>query len=227
MPEIKGTVSSAEPLKVQSLIVSKAQGEGSLRVDVDDPTYPWHDILGDLRVLSPGASDPTLDVYRGGVRQFSFSNAQVNQVFINYHIPHDYVPGSDLYIHVHWSQIVVDTGGAAGSPGDVKWQWEASYSQGHNQAPFSVPVLPTLVATASAVQYQHLISEVQLSSASPSATQLDSDDIEVDGLILTRFFRDPADGVDTLNQVPFVHYVDIHYQSTGIGTKQKAPPFWT
>lgn len=25
----------------------------------------------------------------------------------------------------------------------------------------------------------------------------------------------------------FIHYVDIHYQSTNLGTKQKSPDFWT
>ena len=35
----------------------------------------------------------------------------MNEVWNEFHVPHDYVPGSDLYIHVHWSQITVDTGG--------------------------------------------------------------------------------------------------------------------
>jgi hypothetical protein len=42
-----------------------------------------------------------------------------------------------------------------------------------------------------------------------------------------RTYRNAADAADTLDQAPFLHYVDIHYQSTGIGTKQKSPPFWT
>jgi hypothetical protein len=27
--------------------------------------------------------------------------------------------------------------------------------------------------------------------------------------------------------VLFIHTLDLHYQSTGIGSKQKAPPFYT
>jgi hypothetical protein len=72
-----------------------------------------------------------------------------------------------------------------------------------------------------------MLAEVQLSAASPSAAQLDSDDLEPDGIILVRCFRDPGDAADTLDQVPFLHYVDIHYQSTNIATKAKIPNFYT
>jgi len=72
-----------------------------------------------------------------------------------------------------------------------------------------------------------MLAEVQLSASSPSASQLDTDDLEPDGIILVRCYRDPGDASDTLNQVPFLHYVDINYQSAGIGTKQKAPVFYT
>ena len=61
-----------------------------------------------------------------------------------------------------------------------------------------------------------MIAEVQLSATSPSASQLDSDDIEPDGLILLRVYRDPGDVADTLDQDTFVHFVDLHYLSTSI-----------
>ena len=102
-----------------------------------------------------------------------------------------------------------------------------SYAKGHDQAAFGTPVTATITQQASTTQYKHLIAEVQLSAASPSASQIDTDDLEPDGIIIMRTFRDPTDAEDTLNQVPFLHYVDIHYQSTGIGTKNKAPNFYT
>jgi hypothetical protein len=36
-----------------------------------------------------------------------------------------------------------------------------------------------------------------------------------------------TDAEDTLDQHPFCHEVDIHYQSTGMATKSKAPNFYT
>ena len=40
-----------------------------------------------------------------------------------------------------------------------------------------------------------MLAEVQLSAASPSATQIDSDNLEPDGLIIVRTFRDTTDSL--------------------------------
>jgi len=220
------TISASSDIKVSNfLTLPKTSGKG-IKVDTTTPTFPWSDILGYVLVLSPGANDPTLTTFRGDIKAFAFSNAIMNEAFLFFHIPHDYLPGSNLYLHAHWSQNVVDTGGAGGIPGNVKWSFDVSYAKGHNQAAFPASIATTITATASGTQYQHLLSEVQLSASSPSASQIDTDDIEPDGLILVRCYRNPADAADTLNQVPFLHYVDLHYQSIGIGTKQKSIPFY-
>lgn len=208
-----------------NLILSKTSGEG-IKVDVSTPTFPWRDLLGEIHIHSVGANDPSFNVYRGSLRQFEFNSVGTKEVYNSFHLPHDLVPGSNIYIHAHWSQIVVDTGGTAGVPGNVKWYFEVSYAKGHQQAAFSAPITTSVVQQGSTTQYMHNIAEVQLSATSPSASQLDSDDLEPDGLLLVRTYRTAADAADTLNQNPFLHYVDIHYQSTGIGTKQKAPNFY-
>jgi hypothetical protein len=207
-------------------VLSKVSGNG-IKVDLSTPTYGFRDLLGEIKILSPGANDPTLAVFRDSVRAFSFSNATMNEANFHFHIPHDYVPGSDIFLHFHWSQNVVDSGGPAGIPGDVKWQAEVTYAKGHDQAAFPASFTTSITDTASGTQYQHMLIEVQLSAASPSATQIDSDILEPDGLIIMRAFRDPTDAADTLNQVPFLHYVDLHYQSTNIATKAKAPDFYS
>lgn len=207
------------------LIVPKTTGYG-IKVDVATPTFPWKDMLGEIFIKSPGANDPTLSAFIGTVSEFSFSNAVLNEANLNFHIPHDYMAGSDIYLHFHWAQNVVDTGGTAGVPGSCKWQAEVTYAKGHNQAAFITPVTTSVTQTASGTQYQHMIAEVQLSAASPSASQIDSDNLEPDGIIGVRVYRDPADVADTLNQVPFLIYTDIHYMTTNIGTKAKSPNFY-
>jgi hypothetical protein len=87
----------------------------------------------------------------------------------------------------------------------------------------------TITGTPSTTQYQQIISETQLSASSPSGSQIDSDDLEPDGVIMMR------GGLNANNltvssggaPAPFIHYVDIHYQSTNIGTKDKVPNFYT
>lgn len=189
--------------------------------------YGWRDMLGSPVVRAIGANDPVFAVWKGTIRKYQFSNALMNEMWFPYHIDHDYKPNSDIFIHVHWSQAVVDTGGPAAAPGDVKWQFEVSYAKGHQQQAFIANINTFVVQTADSTVYEHMIAEVQLSAASPSASQIPTADLEPDGLIEVRMFRDPADVADTLNQAPFLHYVDIHYQSDRVNTRNKAPNFYT
>lgn len=192
-----------------------------IKVDIDDPAFPWHDLLGDIQARGTGPTDPNWATYRGNIKQYQFTVG--DEVWNIYHIPHDYVPNSALYLHVHWSHIATTVTG-----GSVTWGWDVTYAKGHNQAAFPATVNPTLVCDASTTQYQHIISEFQLSDVSPSGTQIDSTQIEPDGVILLRTYLSANDitvsGGGTPE--PFLHYVDLHFQSTGIGTKQKDPNFW-
>jgi len=71
-----------------------------------------------------------------------------------------------------------------------------------------------------------MIAEVAFTSDGGDATHIDRNAIQVDGLLLVRVYTDSTDPNDTLNQSPFVHFVDIHYQSSNTGTKNKAPNFY-
>ena len=223
--DIAAQTLTATAANLDFLVFPKESGKG-VKVDQVSPSFGWRDLLGRVSVRGTGAADPALTIYRGSNRQFQFSNAITNEVFLEIHLPHDYVMGSDVYLHTHWSQIAVDSGGPAGVPGNVKWSFDLLYAKGHNQGAFSAPITAFVTQTASGTQYQHMIAEVQISSSTPSATQLSSSTLEPDGVLLVRVWRNPNDAADTLNQAPFLHFADLHYQSTSIGTKQKAPDFY-
>ncbi len=180
----------------------------------------WEDQIGEIVVRGTGANNPTWAVYRGNIRQYQFSNVAMTEVWSNFHVTHRYKPASDIYLHVHWSQIVADAGVQA------KWYFDVSYAKGHQQAAFAAPITTSVVQAASSTQYMHNIAEVQLTAASPSASQIDSDIVEVDGVFLVRLYRDPTDVADTLTQAPFVHYIDLHFQVDREGTLNKAPNFY-
>jgi hypothetical protein len=189
--------------------------------------YGWNDLIGTPQIRAPGVNDPAWAVYRGTIRQHQFSNLNMNELWFTYHMPHDYKPGSDIHLHVHWSQNVIDTGGTAGVPGNVKWYADVMYAKGHNQAAFPATITTSMVDTASGTAYQHMLKEVQLSATSPSASQIDTDNLEPDGIILLRLYRDPTDVADTLNQAPFLLTCDIHYQIDRVNTKNKVPNFYS
>jgi hypothetical protein len=198
---------------VGSLVLPKTSGQGLL-VDMGAPTYGWRDLLGSITVEeSGGPNRPTFTNYRDGLKQYRFDAN--DQCFVEFHLPHDYAPGTDLFIHVHWSHIASDV-----SSGGITWGFEMSYAKGHNQAPFSPSVTATVLQAASLVQFQHMIAETQVTGSS----LIPVGDIEPDGILLTRIHIVSNDIAPAT--LPYVHYVDIHYQSTGMGTKQKAPNFY-
>ena len=228
----------------RDLILPKTSGEG-IKVDNTTPTFPWHDILGSIstRPTAGGGATATPDyvVYRGNIYGWRFGTTapdnHLHEAFVEYHIPHDWLPGTagaglSAYIHVHWSQIVVDTGGGGAVPGVAKWYFDITYADGHGTPggaadPFISPITVSVTQQGSTTQYGHMIAEVAFANDGGTGGLLDYNTIQVDGLILVRIYRDPTDVADTLNQNTFVHFVDVHYQSTGIGTKQRAPNFYS
>ena len=217
------------PSSSGNLVVDNPKTYG-IQVDLDNPVYPWHDMLGAIGIRGVGAADPSYNVYQGGIRGYQFDPNE--EVFIEFHVLHDYLPTSDLYIHSHWSlNGKTAAGPTAGTVtgGNVIWGFEVSYAKGHNQAAFSTPITTYVTQGASLTTFQHMIAEVALSSSTPSASQLDSADIEVDGVILVRCFLSENNITVASGQLPdpFLHFCDMHYQSTGVGTKNKSPDFWT
>ena len=200
------------------LIFDKASGNG-IKVDTDTPTFGWRDLRADIRTRGVGGTDPNDSTYRGNLKAYAFS---VNdEAWIEFHIPHDYVKGTDIFLHYHWSH-----NSAAVTGGTITIDADVIYAKGHGQVAFSAEVTLTLSPEASAIQYQHMVSEVQLSASSPSGTQIDTDDLEPDGLILARVCL-TANNMTGASPDPFIHEVDVHFQSTNIATKSNSPDFYT
>lgn len=285
-----------------NVVIPKTAGSG-IKIDTASPDFGWRDMIGTINTRATGPTVPTFTTYRGNLFQYSFgTGAGAVEVFNEFHMAHDYVPATDLYIHSHWSTITAPTG-------NVNWLFELLYAKGYAQDTFDgtegsgTPIIVS-VTQASGEAFRHEIAEVQCSapgglispaavnvsitsgaptliaaaalftsgdigrtvrvlgagtagadldttvSAFTSTTQvtlannasttvttqdafryrvLDSDLLEVDGMIMARTWRDSARAADTLDVAPFLHFVDIHYQSTGInGTKQRnGPGFYT
>jgi hypothetical protein len=287
--------------RVERVIYPSIEGWG-VQVDPIEPTYPWKDLRGHILSRTGGNAPPAFSQYIGDIYQWNFDSAsQEQEVFNEYHMPHDYAVGTDLYVHTHWS---VD----AASTGDVNWLFDLAYAKGYDQAVFegtagSGSPVTVSVTQSSPTAFKHQIAEVECSASggliSPATVNvsitsgtaaltaasalftaadigrtvtivgagsggadlettisgyssttsvtladnasttvsaqdafryrvLDTDLLEVDGLIMVRTWRHATRTADTLNQAPFLHEIDIHYQSTGIGTKgRNGPDFWS
>lgn len=196
-----------------------------IKVDTTTPDWGWEDIIGQLFIdESDTANAAVFAPYRGGIRARQFATEQTDVAYVDFHIPHDYVEGTELYIHFHWSHANTNVTG-----GSVTWGAECMYSKGHNQDAFDAPVLVTVAQSANTAQYTHMIAETQLTTPGGSNTALNTNNIETDGIIQCRVYLDSNDLTVSSNTAPapFVHFVDVHYQSKEIGTKNKAPNFFT
>ena len=197
---------------IDGIVVENTPGVG-IKIDVNDPAFCWRDLTAPVDVRGVGANDPTFSIYTGtALRAFQFSATTMQEVFFVFHVPHDWVIGTDVYFHAHWSNAAV-----APNTGNVVWKFEYSFAKGFSQEAFPITKTAEVIAASPLVRYTHNTSEVAAVSIPL---------MEVDGLILMRVYRDAANVLDTCTDAVFLHTVDVHYQSTNLATKNKAPNFY-
>ena len=176
-------------------------------------TRGWRDITTQVTVRGVGANDPTFSVYTGTTfRAFSFSATTMNEVFAVFHVPHDWIPGTAIHLHAHWSNAA-----AAPSTGNVIWGFDYSFAKGFGQEAFPVQNNVIISAPSPAISKTHNISETP-----PILVP----GMEIDGILLVRCYRDAANVLDTCTNAVFLHTMDIHYESDSNSTKNKAPNFY-
>jgi hypothetical protein len=201
--------------------VPKTAGSGIKIGPNGSESYAWHDLVSTMHVDPSSPVAPTFATFRGNIKGRQFDEGE--EAYVEFHIPHDYVPGTDLYIHAHWAHnSTVVTGGT------VTFGFEITYARGWATEAFSSSITVAAVDTASTTQYMHKIAETQFTGATDSSNSIDRDRIEVDGILMVRFYLDSND-ITTSNAstvAPFITFVDVHYQSTNVGTKNKVPSFY-
>jgi hypothetical protein len=224
--DVNGSGRFSGPLRVDSIItVPKNSGYG-IKIDVDNPTYGWRDIISAIYIDGNASLKPSWVQYTGVMYQYQFGGgASPDQAQVSFHMPHDYALGTPLYIHAHWSNNVVTSG-------SVQWTFDIMYASGHGTAggysdsfnAHSITISGVQVAPTGA--FGHMICEVPFTNNGGTGGLLDTNKMMVDGLILARVSRGGTGSSDTLSQDPFLHFVDLHYQSTNLPTKNKAPNFY-
>ena len=217
-----GTATPNEKLAVNGKIVlPKATGNG-IKIDLTTPTFGFRDIIGEQFAKNTGATKPVITAYNGVINAWKFEVG--DEAYISYHIPHDYVAGTPIFLHIHWSHNFTTVTG-----GTVTFKLTSISARAHNQEAFqSSPAVGTFTGTASTVQYQQILSEVLYSDGTPTGLEIDTATLEPDSVIELTFEVDANNITVSGGGVPdpFIHYVDIHYQSTNIATKAKAPDFY-
>ena len=198
--------------KGSALTYSELDGNFS---DLTGRLEGWNDLVREV-VVKSGSNAPTFDTFRNGISAYSFPADTMTECFANFHLNHDYTPASMVYPHVHWSPNTT-------SVGTVRWGIEFTWARRHDStgqiqfgATSTIYIEKTLDVDH---QYVHMVNESTTGNGIPGST------MEVDSLILCRFFRDGAHPNDTFPDPVFLLSVDIHYPSTVKTTPSRTPPF--
>lgn len=225
-PLLGTTLDTTSLAKIDNnLVLPNTAGYG-IKLNLSNPDFGWKDLIGDITPKFSGPGAPSRTAYTAAGNVFDFSYANNDVVDINFHIPHDYAQGTDIFIHAHWSHNATST--ASGTFAATAYH---TYSKGHNQANFSaeknVTYSVAIADIAAMPTYRHRVDEVQLSTNGGSASLIDTATIEPDGLIKVTFKVTSIPALTGGTAKCFVHQVDLHYQSTQLATKNKTPNFYT
>jgi len=155
-----------------------------------------------------------------GLWGYHFDKSTVEELFMVFHLDHDYKVGTAFYPHVHWCPTNTDTG-------TVRWGMEWAYAT-RNDDTYSVfgngtPAQTTytyLEQAAGGTAYAHQVIEV----ADPGVTITGA---EPDTLFWVRIFRDASHANDTYNNDAIGLSLDAHYQIDRYATLNRAPDFYT
>lgn len=175
----------------------------------------WRDITTEITVRSTGAAAPSFSAFRNGIYAYEFPHTANREFFMTFHIQHDWKRGTPLYLHVHFAP------GNSALSGNVKWGMEYTIAKGHQQGAGSVfgatQTTSATIAVGASSNYEHHIAEL--------STGISSSQIEVDSLLLVRFYRDTT-VASNFGASVWGFTADIHYQYDRYGTLNKSPDFY-
>lgn len=196
----------------------EAASEKAVSLSSPASNVGWRDITSEVIVRGTGSASPVWSQL-GSSPFHAYQFTVGRECWLNFHINHDYKPGGQILLHVHWT-----TAGTSTIP--VVWELTYAVAKGHNQTnggtfPYAAPPYYTgtvqLSQAPSGVPFRHMVTEMTQSINVTNA--------EVDSIIMVHLKRISA-GSSNNNDPVFVLTADCHYESDRVFTLNKAPNFY-
>ena len=161
----------------------------------------YRDQFVDGLSLKGGAADPpTFAAFSGGVWANRFDNGATMASHATIELQHDYVDGSDMELHIHWSPSTTNTG-------NVRWGCE--YTFANMDATFPATTTVTAVSAGGGIVNRHQY----LTLATISGIGLTK------GAVMAfRIYREGAHAADTFTGNAFLHRIALHYAVDKLGS---------
>jgi hypothetical protein len=166
----------------------------------------WDDIRMVGSARPAGVADPLLTLFRPGnnTRYFAFPVALVpRELHCQAQIPHGYVEGTDIKLHIHWGHI------SGADDGSVVWQAEWTWTNPGEQTGASTTSASAAAAVLASEQYFHKMLAIV---AIPGAGK------KISSVLTVRLFRDSGHASDTSTADAFLMEIDAHYQLDHAGS---------
>ena len=177
----------------------------------------WFDNESKL-YLRDGPNSADWQPFIGSIVAMRFIPNEVREGFVDYHVRHEWKPGTMMYPHVHF-------GVQAQSAGRVRWGLEYTWANRNGSVmgftkfqPVQTIYLEYDLTTSS--DLEHIVLE------SPEGQGIDGTHMEVDAMILCRLFRDSSHPNDTFEFDAFAFNVDLHTETDRHSTPFRASPFY-
>lgn len=176
-------------------------------------TEGWRDLTSDIIIRGNQSSAPTWEQIGTLSDIYGYNFAIDKECWAYFHMDHDYKPGGDVLLHVHWTTTGTSTN-------TVKWEIKYTVAKGHNQSVggnFASPTTVYVEQAASGTAYRHMVTEM--------STSISVDKMEPDSLLLVHFKRVSNGGTNNPDNV-FGLTLDCHYQTDRNATINRAPNFY-
>ena len=211
------TAAASSSLPVQTNNEGKVLGtDGTDASWVPKVDEGWNDIVAPLSagIERPLELTPLLADTGNGFWGWHFSCGEINEMIVDFHIPHDIKPNSNIYPHVHWMPMSY-------SRGTVVWEIEWVSAKGHNQNESLTGTSQTIRLEA---QGKGLIGEHMVTECTDAQSFIVP---EVDSILRMKVRRLGNDVADTFHGTVVGLFLDIHYQIDKLSTVGRLPDFNT
>lgn len=160
--------------------------------------------------LRDGVGNPCeLVSFIGNTLAYQFVPGSVMEAFLNWDVPFNWAPGTDLYAALHWSP------GASTNTGTVRWGFEFVQASVNGVFPSSTSFF-YVNGTSDGTARKHIQSVSDPYPGAGAAPNM---------RFLIRVFRDGAHPDDTFPDNALMVGVDFYYQVSKFGAPSFTPPY--
>jgi hypothetical protein len=197
--------------------LSPNEADGNLALLETRTGDGWFDNESKL-YLRDGPNSADFQPFIGGIVAMRFISTEMREGFVDYHVRHEWKPGTMMYPHVHFGVQAQDTG-------VVRWGFEYTWANRKGSVKGFTKFQPVQTiyleqAITATDDLEHIVVEA------PEGFGIDGTNMEVDAMILCRLFRDTAHANDTFAHEVFAMNVDLHTETDRYSTPLRVSPFY-